>query len=130
MIAENKEKFISFNVKIEVKPAGVSIKNGKKVHKNNQYRFIDSCRFMALGLYKLASNKDDDQCKHLKEFNKREEVFKPMMRKGVYPYEYIDNWEKFEEAKATTKDCILQQAKHEGIEDQDTAILEWNNTRA
>ena len=46
VIAENKEKYISFNVKINVKLAGVKYKDGTQVHKNIQLRFIDSCRFM------------------------------------------------------------------------------------
>ena len=56
VFAENKEKYISFNVKLNVKLAGVRDKDGKEVHKNIQLRFIDSCRFMASGLDKLASN--------------------------------------------------------------------------
>ena len=52
---------------------------------------------MTLGLDKLASNlDDDDQCKHLREFYKEDEVFRLMRRKGVYPYDYMDGWEKFE----------------------------------
>ena len=56
VIAENKEKYISFNVKINVKLAGVKDKDGKEVYKNIQLRFIDSFRFMASSLDKLASN--------------------------------------------------------------------------
>ena len=56
VIAENKEKYISFNVKINVKLAGVKNKDGTEVCKNIQLRFIDSCRFMASSLDKLASN--------------------------------------------------------------------------
>ena len=55
VIAENKEKYISFNVKINVKLAGVRDKDGKEVHKNIKLRFIDSFRFMASSLDKLAS---------------------------------------------------------------------------
>ena len=54
--AENKEKCTSFNVKINVKLAGVSNKDGKEVRKIIQLRFIDSCRFMASSLGKLRSN--------------------------------------------------------------------------
>ena len=68
VIAENKEKCISFNVKINVKLAEVSNKDGTEVCKNIQLRFIDSCRFMASSLDKLASNLGDDQCKDLREF--------------------------------------------------------------
>ena len=53
-IAENKENYISFSEKIPVKLAGVTDKNGKQVVKKIQLRFIDSCRFMASGLDKLA----------------------------------------------------------------------------
>ena len=90
VIAENKEKQISFNVEINVKLAGVKYKDGTEVCQNIQLRFIDSCRFMALGLDKLASNLDDDQCKHLREFYKKDEVFRLTRRKGVYPYEYMN----------------------------------------
>ena len=74
-IAENKEKYISLNVKTGVKLAGVSNKEGKEEHKNIQLRFIGSCRFMPLSLHRLASNLDDDQCNHLKEFYKRDKIF-------------------------------------------------------
>ena len=47
VIAESKEKYISFNIKINVKLAGVKYKDVTQVHKNIQLRFIDSCRFMA-----------------------------------------------------------------------------------
>ena len=43
-------------------------KDGKEGCKNIQLRFIDSSRFMASNLDKLASNLDDDQCEHLREF--------------------------------------------------------------
>ena len=56
VIAENKEKYISFNVKINVKLAGVKNKYGTEVYKNIQLRFIVSCRFMASSVDKLASN--------------------------------------------------------------------------
>ena len=56
VIGENKEKYISFNVKINVKLAGVRDKDGKEVHKNIKLRFIGSFRFMASGLDKLGSS--------------------------------------------------------------------------
>ena len=42
-IAENKEIYISFNVKIEVKLASARDEDSEEVCKNIQLRFIDSC---------------------------------------------------------------------------------------
>ena len=61
---------------------------------------------MASGLDKLASNLDDEQCKHLKEFYKEDEVFRLMRRKGVYPHKYMDGWRKFEETSLPPKDLF------------------------
>ena len=59
-------------MKIKVKLPGESNKDDKKIRKNIQLRFMDICRFMLFSLDKLASNLDDDQCKHLKELYERE----------------------------------------------------------
>ena len=56
VIAENKGKYISFNIKINGRLAGVSNKDGTEVCKNIQLRFIDTSRFMTSSLDKLASN--------------------------------------------------------------------------
>ena len=56
VIADNKEKYISFNGSVRVKLAGVTNKDDKPVYKKIQLRFIDSCRFMASSLDKLAGN--------------------------------------------------------------------------
>ena len=54
VIAENKEKYISFNIKINIKLAGVKHKDGTEVCKNIQLRFTDSFRVMASSLDKLG----------------------------------------------------------------------------
>ena len=89
------------------------------MRKNIQLSFIDSCRFMALGLDKLASNLDDDQCKHLREFYKEDEVFRPMRRKCVYPYDYMDGWAKFDETSLPPKDAFYSKPNMTGISDQE-----------
>ena len=43
VIAEDEEKYVSFNVKINVKLVGVKYKDDTGVCKNIQLRFIDSC---------------------------------------------------------------------------------------
>ena len=56
--------------------------------------------------------------KHLREFCKKEEVFRLMRRKGVYPYEYMDSWEKFEETSLPPKDSLYSRLNMKGIRDQ------------
>ena len=120
------------NVKINVKLAGVKYKDGTEVCKNIQLRFIDSRRFTALDLDKLASKLGNDQCKHLREFYKEDAVFRFMRRKGVYPYKYVDAWEKFEETSLPPKDAFYSRLNMKGINDHDyeqsMKILPWGIT--
>ena len=106
VIEKNEEKYISFNVEISVKLEGVSNKERKEIRKNIRPRFIDSCRFMVSDFNKLAPNLDDDQCKHRKEFYNGEKVFKLVRQKRVYLYEYIDDWEKFQETRPPLKNTF------------------------
>ena len=50
---------------------------------------------------------------HTSSYRGCDEKFCLMILKGVYSYEYMDSWERFEETKLPLKKCILQQAKHE-----------------
>ena len=42
-----------------------------------------------------------------------------MVQKGVYPYEYIDGWEKLEETSLPLKDAFYSRLNTKGISDQD-----------
>ena len=85
-LQKNKEKYSSFSVKINVTLAGMTNKDDQNVPKNIQLRFISSCRNMTLGLDKLASALEDDQCKGLTEFYMGDEVLNLTRRKGLHPY--------------------------------------------
>ena len=138
--------------------------DGKEVHKNIQLRFIDSFRFMASSLDKLASNlcgtsgiqcdkckgnmelinisddyiaslgcetcrtkktKDLDEEVLKRNFNytsgfwRCDEKFRLMIRKGVYPCEYMDGWKKFEETSLPPKYAFYSRLNMKGICDQD-----------
>ena len=147
VIAENKKKYISFNV--DVKVGEYTTKDGKTKDKKIQLRFIDSVRFMASSLDRLTSNLlgaggsnckcgspcefiniDENYGAHSKckecgtinirkldkeairnnfsslvsicyddEYEFDDEMFRLLLRKGVYPYEYMDDFDRFNETK-------------------------------
>ena len=44
-----------------------------------------------------------------------------LLRTGVYPYEYMDNWEKFNETLIPDKEAFCSKVNKEGITDEDYA---------
>ena len=42
-----------------------------------------------------------------------------LLRKGVYPYEYMDNWERFDETSLSNKESFYSNLNMENIEDID-----------
>ncbi|XP_071056904.1 uncharacterized protein [Onthophagus taurus] len=97
VIAQNKEKYISFSKKIVV---GETTDNkGKKRKVFMKIRFVDSFRFMASSLEKLVSYLDDKDCVEVKKKFKDSEEFRLMSQKGVFPYSFVDSFEKLEYSK-------------------------------
>ena len=80
--------------------------------------FIDSFQFMRSSLDKLASNLSKDSFKYTSEQFKGK-AFELMTKKGVYPYDYIDSFEKFNETKLPTKDEFYSILNDQHISDDD-----------
>lgn len=101
----NKEKYISFT----------------KYVKNTRlrFRFLDSFRFMAKSLDSLSSYLNDDQKIITKKFCETEMQFKLLNRKGVFPYEYVNSWEKLKETVLPPQECFFSKIKDEHISDED-----------
>ena len=56
-----------------------------------------------------------------KFFNKDLNKFELFLRKGVYPYEYMDSWERFKEESLPDKESFYSELNKEGITDEDYA---------
>ena len=76
--------------------------------------FIDSMQFMNSSLDKLVKNLSDEDFKYLvEEFgSKNLELLK---QKGVYRYEYINSFERFNEERLPAKNIFLVQQKKEKL---------------
>ena len=92
MIAKNKEDYITFSVNVAV---------DKHIDKNGEERdqFIDSFKFMASSLNLLMNNLVKGGRKLFGFEDYSEQQYNLLTRKGIYPYEYMSSWDKFEESQ-------------------------------
>lgn len=85
--------------------------------------FIDSCNFLQLSLDKLAGNLPDKQkkitMKRMKDLGFNKTQVKLMMKKGLYPYEYIDTVEKFKQTEPPPQSAFYNNLKQKGLSDDD-----------
>src|SRR4051812_39465445 len=68
----------------------------------SQLKYIDSKQFMNNSLANLTNNLGDDHSitsQHLKELGYSSEQLALVLRKGVYPYDYIDFHDRFQETE-------------------------------
>ena len=69
----------------------------------NHLTFLDSFQFMSSSLENLVNNLPDEAFKYSSKAFKNEK-FKLMKKKGVYPYDYMDSFNKFNITKLPTKE--------------------------
>ncbi|KAJ8914028.1 hypothetical protein NQ315_012052 [Exocentrus adspersus] len=105
LLPVNKEKYISFTKIVE----------GTEV----QLRFIDSYRFMSSSLDKLSSYLEDEKKTIVRAHCNTDKEFNLLTRKGVFPYDYIDSWERFTETCLPSKTNFYSQLYDQCITDQD-----------
>ena len=98
-IPNNMEKYISFSL-------------GKLV-------FIDSFQFMNKSLGELVKNLKDsgNTFKHCREYFA--DYTDILTRKGVYPYEYMDSFNKFDDKSLPPIECFYSSLNDEGISEED-----------
>ena len=86
VIAKNKEDYISFSIKVPV-------------DKLIDLRFIDSFKFMSSSLDSLTKNLVSGGKKLFGFEDYSELQYSLLTRKGVYPYKYINSWDRFNETQ-------------------------------
>ena len=84
----------------------------------NHLTFIDSFQFMSSSLDKLVSNlPKDDLIYTFKVFKGKR--LNLMSQKGVYPYNFMDSFEKFNQTELPTKDQFYSILNHQHITDDE-----------
>ena len=120
-IPNNEEKYISFTKQSVVHAWNyrdkVTGRPGRKAIKRD-LRFIDSFKFMASSLDKLVSNLDRSSFQNTSKFYEGKQL-DLLLRKGVYPYDYMDSLQKLDETQLPPKEAFYSTLSGEGISDED-----------
>ena len=93
----------------------------------NHLTFIDSLQFMSSSLDKLVSNLPKDDLKYTSQAFKGRRLGL-MTRKGVYPYDFMDSFEKFDQTELPTKDQFYSILNDQRISNEDHQHVKnvWN----
>ena len=115
-IPNNEDNYISFTKQVIVDK--FVNEEGKEANVKRELRFIDSLRFMASSLDKLSSNLKINQFVNLKKYYSGNQL-SLLLRKGVYPYDYVDCLKKLDETCLPPKEEFYSKFTGEGITDED-----------
>ena len=131
IIPQNSEKYISIS-KVVKHERNYKGPNGEdKVYKRSiDIRFLDTFKFMASSLDKLAKNLTDEQMTITSSEYKGED-FKLLRQKGIYPYDYMDSTDRFLETELPAKDKFYSTLYDETVTDDqyEFAKAVWKNFR-
>ena len=120
------KELINFDVSIDVIPCGLEKYMAFIV--NRWLVFIDSMQFMKSSLDALVGNLSSKDFKCLREVFGDDEQFELVKCKGVYPYEWVDRFDKFDWCCLPDKECFFSNLKGKGISDEEynRACRVWN----
>ena len=86
--------------------------------------FKDSCMFLSSALATLGENLLTAGEEHFKIIREdfpgmTDDQFKLLLRKGVYPYDYMNDWSRFKETKLPAKEEFYNKLHDDQISDED-----------
>ena len=117
VIVKNKEDYISFCIKVPVEKYIDKERNEKD--KLIELRFIDSFKFMSSSLDSLTKNLVGSG-KRLFGFEDYSELqYDLLTRKGDYPYEYVNSWDRFEETQLPPISAFYSNLNMSSISEED-----------
>jgi len=116
-IPNNEEKYISFSKEVVVDEF-TNKEKGKHVQVKRELRFLDSFGFMASSLDALSKNLSKEQCNNVKSRYTGEQL-DLVLRKGVYPYDYMDSLERLDETQLPSKAAFYSKLNNTEISDED-----------
>jgi hypothetical protein len=127
-IPKTEEKYISFTKEVVVDT--FKSKNGKEKKVKRELRFLDSFKFMASSLDKLTKGLGKDDFENLKLMTSNLTTRQQMLlrKKGVYPYEYMDGFDKLKETSLPPKKKFFSSLTGEDVSGDDyrRAQKVWN----
>ena len=116
VIAKNMEDYISFSIKVEVDRYD---KDGNERTREMELRFIDSIKFMSSSLDSLVNNLARGGHEFFGFENYNCSQHKLLIRKGIYPYECMDSWDKFKETSLPSIEKSYSNLNMSGVSDED-----------
>ena len=117
VIAKNTEDYISLSIKVEVNKY-VDKKRNERT-KEMKLRFIDSIKFMSSSLDSLVNNLARGGHEFWGFENYNDQQCELLIRKGIYPYEYMDSWDKFKETSLPSIEKFYSNLNMSGVSDGD-----------
>ena len=117
-IPNNEEKYISFSKSIHI--------DGDKWENKMEIRYIDSFKFMASSIDSLSKNLAKIQFREMETiFGEDIEI---LTKKGVYPYDYMDSFKKFDDTQLPPKEEFYSKLNNNHISDAEYEHAQnvWN----
>ena len=98
---------------------------------NNHLSVSDSFQFMSSSLEKLAGNLSEEGFIYTKEYFAEERYFQLMKEKGVYPYNYMDSFCKFNDTQLPGREDFYSLLTNENISEDDYSHAQkvWNTSQ-
>ena len=117
VIAKNKEDYISFSIKLAVDK--YIDKNGVEKDKEIELRFINSFKFMSSSLDSLTTNlvRGGQELFGFEKYTPKQ--YELLVRKGIYPYEYMSSWDRFEETVFPPPEAFCSKLNMTGVSSKD-----------